>query len=437
MPAAPAAPPPAAPAAAPPRSDAAGILPPPQVSASSIAPPVEPPAPKPGSRKEEMFKTLREKYSKPAPGTEEPPAKPADQTSPKPQDQTPPKPADEPPKPADQTPPKPGDPTEPDRKIEKPTKDFWRAFDAWKDRAIKAETALSTAEGLTMSPDTKKQLEERVEKAEARAKQYEDHIRLVDYSQHPEFQDKYVKPYEQAWDRAMAEVSELTIKDGENGEPRQAGVRDLAAIVDAGLMEARAMAEAMFGPFAGDIMAFRKEIRDLNAAQTNALKKAKEEGTSRIQQATEQTQKQLKALAGEISTQWNKFTEEGTKHPTLGKYLKPVEGDKEINDRLAKGRALVERAFNENPKDPKLSPEERAAVIKRHAAVFNRAIGFGRMALELERALSKMAEMQKKLDGYTASTPTTVGQPSSPAAAPAKNGWTSIREGLQKIAKPA
>lgn len=429
-----AAPPPAAPPA--PKVDAAGIVPPAQVSASSIAPPIDSQRPKAGSAREAIYKNL-EKYAKP-PAGEEPPAAPAATPAEPPKAAEPPAQAPaEPPKPSPAEPPKPGEPPEPDRSLQKPTKDFWRAFDSWKERAVKAETQLSEATKGAIPEAEKKSLQERIEKAEARAKELEDHIRYVDYAQHPEFKEKYQKPYEQAWDRAMEEVSQIRIKEAD-GSVRQAGIADLSAIVDAPLMDARVMATQLFGDFADDVMAFRKEIRGLNAAQTQALQDAKKNGAERQKLTQEQFNKQMEAVAKEIQTNWNKFTEEGLKHPKIGKYLKPVDGDQQINEALKKGRELVEQAFNENPKDPNLTPEQRSIVVKRHAAVFNRAFGFGRLAIELERALLRAEKAEKEVEGYKKSTPGTVGQPSGqPSNVTELRGMSRMRAELEKIAKPA
>ena len=55
----------------------------------------------------------------------------------------------------------------------------------------------------------------RVEKAEARAKELEDHIRYVDYEKSTEFKEKFDAPYVASWERAMSELSEITVTDPE------------------------------------------------------------------------------------------------------------------------------------------------------------------------------------------------------------------------------
>lgn len=426
----------AAPPAAP-KTDAAGIVPPAQVPASSVSLPVDGQGAKPGSAKEAMFKTLREKYTKPEEG-QAPPAPPAakpPEAPPKPPEGAP-KPGEGAPKPAEgEIKPAEGAPTEGERK-EKPTRDFWRAFDSWKERATKAESQIVDLQKGMIPEAERKSFQERLEKSEARNKELEDHIRFVDYRESSEFKEKYEKPYMAKWNQAMMELSQLTIKDPETDTERQVKVEDLSAIVFSPLGKARSLAEELFGPFADDVMNYRKEILNLNEAQAAALAEAKKAGAERQKTSQEQAKKLQTELQTQISTVWKKANDAALANETYGKWFQQVEGDKEINQRLAKGFELVDRAFSENPADPKLSPDERASVIKRHAAVRNRAAAFGRMVYEVETLRAKLAEVEKKLAGFQGSVPPTGGAPSGQAAAAGGElkGMERIRSGLQKIA---
>jgi hypothetical protein len=104
-----------------------------------------------------------------------------------------------------------------------------------------------------------------------------------------------------------------------------------------------------------------------------------------------------------------------------GPFFKPVEGDEHWNQRLAKGFELVDRAFAENPLDPNLTSEQRAAVVRRHAAVRNRAAAFGPLKYKVSQLETKVAELTKELEQFKGSTPTVgdrraatgIGQPAS------------------------
>lgn len=450
MPAAPVAPSPAAPAspapAQSPRTDAAGIVPPAQVSASSIAPPVEPTgAPKAGSAKARMYQTL-EKYA--AKGTDTPAAAAATDDAPAPDATKPadaPKPAratkpDEAPKPAatdPNAPAKPTDPVEPDRGKAKPDKSFWQAYDSWKSRAIKAEEELSKAASAPLAEGERKSLEERVTKAESRAKELEDHIRFVDYSKSEEFKSKYEQPYVSAWKRAMSDISEITVKDPQTGEQRQADPRDLQVLLNMSLGDARALANDMFGDFANDVMNYRKEIKSLFDAQTLALDEARKNGETRQKELTERTSQQLSAMQAEIKSTWERENQAALANKDHGEFFKPIDGNEEVNSRLKKGFEMVDRAFTLNPADPKLTPQQRAEVVRLHAAVRNRAAAYGRLVYELRDLRAKLADANKKLDGYQASSPTTTGRGGTPTAQPGgdrKTARQQLYEDLEKLA---
>lgn len=432
MPAAPAAPPPAAPAA--PKGDAAGALPPAQVPASSIALPVGQEPAKPGSYKEAMFKEM-EKYAKPAPGegTAEPPKPPVE----------PPKPPVEPPK-GTQEPPKPpegatAEPPEPDRTKAKPDKDFWRAFDSWKTRAIKAETDLAESRKGMIPEGDRKTLQDQIDKVQARNKELEEHIYYLDYSKHPEFTTKYQKPYEAALDRAWAEVSQLPVKDAVSGTARQATPQDLDTICMAGPVEAKTLAKEMFGDWADDVLAYRREIRGLLDQRSAALNEAKKNGQTRLQEMSANQQKAITQMQSEIRTYWETANKSALEDPERGQWFKPVEGNTEINSRLEKGFKIVDEAFSLNPADPKLTSEQRKRAVELHAAVRNRAAAFGRLWYENHVLAQKLDAVEKELAGFKKSTPGQNGQPAAPnpAAGAPQSAWARLQAELEKKARPA
>jgi len=425
--------PPAAPAAPP-----ASPNPPAQVAASSIPVPINPSEPKPGSARaalraglEKIAKPMPEGFNAPEPATppavtpksagDEPPAAPA-----APDPNAPPaEPADPnaPPKPAD-------DPN----KGKKPTKDFWKTFDEWKGRATKAETDLAELKKQITPETDRKAFTEKLTNLEKRNAELEEHIRFVDYSKSQEFQDKYVKPYNAAWSRAMEEVSQIKVKDGESERP--ASAQDMLALVQLPLGDARALANQMFGDFANDVMAYRKEIRTIYDAQTAALDEARKSTGERIKQATEQAQHAHAELTKFIADTWTKANAEVQADPDYGKYFKPVDGDEEGNKRLEAGFKFVDQAFAENPMDPKLTPQQRAAAIWRHAKVRNRAAMAGRLVYQNKKLQAQLADLEKKLADYKGSAPPG-GSPPPSGSAPASQpkAWDALRAGLAKIAK--
>ena len=99
-------------------------------------------------------------------------------------------------------------------------------------------------------------------------------------------------------------------------------------------------------------------------------------------------------------------------------------------DAALAGRLDLEQAL------ASISTEERRAIIKRHAAVRNRAAAFGRLVYDLKKASDEVAELKKELSRYRGSEPPTGGTPRS-GAAPAgpTNAHEEVFGALRKLAK--
>jgi hypothetical protein len=309
----------------------------------------------------------------------------------------------------------------------------WKLVEDYKGKATKAETELAELRKQLTPENDRKALEDRAAKAEARAKQLEEHMTYVDYSQTEEFKAKYVEPYDKAWKVAMAELKDIKVGDGQGGE-RDVHPNDLLTIVNAPLAKARQMADEFFGPFANDVMAHRNEIRGLYDKQAAALEEAKKTGLTKKQQETEAQKKAMGELSQVISNTWKQENEAVLKDEKYGSLFKPREGDEHWNQRLAKGFELVDKAFSQNPADPKLTPEERASVIRRHAAVRNRAAAWGALRGEVESLSAANKALKEELAQYKGTEPpggpgrsATTGGPAGPGGAKA-NMFQKLRE---------
>jgi len=377
-----------------------------------------------------MFSELG-KYAKPPQGSpEQPPAsapdKPAAPQAAGPKTAG----ADEPTAaPADSPPPAGNQPTPAGDKKTSP----WKLVDQYKARVADLEKQLADRTGMTEAE--KADFNKRHDSIETRNKELEDEIRFVNYRKSKEFQDKYVAPYDRAWEAAMSELGELTIT-AQDGSSRKISPQDMLNLVNLELQPARDIADEVFGKFADDVMGHRNEIKRLWKAQAQALEEAKKNGAEREKQQTETAQRENGKIRDSVTTAWKETNEAALKDATYGSYFSPREGDVEGNERLTKGFALVDRAFKENPMDPRLTPEERAGVVKRHAAVRNRAAAFGRMKSDLDKANARIAELEKKIAEFGKSTPSPVGDnpPNPPSKGSARD---QVMAGLQKYAKPA
>lgn len=424
--------PPAAPAPPPaaPTAPAAPALPPPVDQTTHV---------RPGSAKARVFADLAKKAKTPEqamttaePRTETPSAPPAPATEPK----TEPASTPEPPEPGEDAPTEPATaPAAPAAKKGEKVNP-WKLVDEYKAKVGTLEKQIAEAKTSALAEQERNTYVEKVGKLEARTKELEDHIRYVDYTKSEEFQTKYQQPYEKAWERAATELREIGVNDPATGEQRPATADDLAQLVNLPLGKARELANQLFGDFADDVMAHRKEIRSLFESQNSALEDAKKNGSARIKEQQDKMKLAATETQKAVAEAWKAENDAATGDPKFGKYFVPKEGDQEWNQRLGKGFEMVDRAFSENPMDPRLKPEDRKAIIKRHAAVRNRAAGWGPLRHLNEQLEARVAELTKELEQYKSTEPPTTGG-SRPEAPTPEGGsaWGAVRAGLQKIAK--
>jgi hypothetical protein len=309
----------------------------------------------------------------------------------------------------------------------------WKLVDEYKAKVAAAEARILETEKRAIPEDQWKKTNETLTQREARLKELEEEIRYVNYSKSEEFKTKYQQPYEKQWQRTMSELGELTMETADGGT-RPLAANDILDLVNAPLGKAHEMAVERFGDLAPEVMAHRKEIRKLFDEQSSALDEARKSGADREKNITEQSQRQYAETSTQIRETWSKANEEVTVDPKYGAYFTPVEGDQEGNLRLAKGFELADRAFSENPLAPGLTSEQRQSIVRRHAAVRNRAAAFGRLTYQNAQAKSRIAALEKQLAEYKGSEPPAGG--SAPKTTTEKpSGMARIREGLQKIAK--
>lgn len=405
-----------------------------EIKVSEMTPPTTPAAaPKPGSAKERMAKSLQSFADKKAGNQPAPePAKPA---SSEPNKAAAAQTAE--PSPSPEAPP--STPAEPAATADGKKPSPWKLLDEERKAHAKAQAELTETRKRAIAESDWKSYQEKQSALEKRNKELEDHIRYVDYSKSKEFTEKYEQPYKDSWKRAMDELGELTVDDG-GGNARPLKPADILSLVNMPIQRAREAAEAMFGPLANDVMQHRNEIRRLFNEQASALEKARAEGGEWEKQRTEQSQRQFKEVSDDIKQTWSSANETLLKDPKHSKHFMPVEGDQNGNQKLAKGFELADRAFSENPMAPGLTPEQRRGIVERHAAVRNRAAAYGRLVYQLEQRDSRIAELEKELAGYKESEPTTdTGAKTAgeqPAPAVAGTARERMMQELRKRAKP-
>ena len=421
-----------------------------QVDIVDTGPPPEPPAPKSeihvtpatidkgpqetvkkGSAMERLRDELRKK-AKPAFYEENPDGPPA-------QPQTPPADA-----PTSATQPEGGEQT-PERKTvtdsppssdpeHKGEKNPWKLVDRYKKESATHKARIAEMEKAMPEYTKMEALMKQMEDTNKRNDELEKEIRYHNYAKSKEYQDKYEKPYNAVWERAAREVEQITATD-RNGEKRPGNVQDIVEISNLPLGEAQALAEERFGSLAGYIMNYRAKIHEMVEQRNAALQDAKNSSIERDKQFQSQVQQVNAVLQKSIKDTWDKANTEMVEDKSYGHLFREVDGDQDGNQRLAKGLELVNRAFSENPNDPRLTAEQRDAVVRRHAAVRMRAAAFGRLNARFVKLQGDYDKLKKQLDGYKESTPTTGSTNGSNVPPAPAHGIDRVFADLRKIAK--
>jgi hypothetical protein len=311
----------------------------------------------------------------------------------------------------------------------------WKLVDEYKGKLAKAEQEIATIKSSLVPEAERAQIEKRVQAAEKRAAELDEHIKYVDYTKSGEFQQKFQAPYENAFKRAMSDLKDLSVPGADGTSTRAFGPEDLLQLVNMERGQARKVAEELFGSDAADVLAARLECRKLWDERETGLAEAKKSGNARIQQAQQQYRAAVDAITKATKQTWDTANAGLLNDPEIGQFFKPRDGDQEWNHRLAKGFQFVDTAFSQDPRDPKLTPDQRATVVKRHAAVRNRAAAWGAMRHDLTKALEQVKSLEKKLGGYKTSTPPAGGTTPSGGPAAELHGMARINAELDKVAR--
>lgn len=312
----------------------------------------------------------------------------------------------------------------------------WKLVDEHKAARLKAETEVAELRKLVRNEAEAKAETERLTKAEARSKELEDHLRFIDYQNHPEFKEKYQKPYDDAWNRLMKRLSGVGVLNPD-GTKRNVEVKDILELGQLPADTVIELAEAKFGKLGTYVSERVEELKQLSEAKFDALDRAKKEGAEKMQREAQEFETKKKELRESLSASWKKASEEIETHSKYGRYFKPVEGDQEFNARLQKGTEFVDKALSENPTDAHLTTEQREAIVKRHAALRQRARAFGPMQLTIERQAAEIERLKTELGQFKASEPNLEGQRKEQSPPP-ENGYTmdSFQAALAQRARP-
>lgn len=332
--------------------------------------------------------------------------------------------------------PKPGEPQKP----KKPS-DFLREELAKQKARAEAYEKELTALKMPKEDPEKKELTEKVTAAEKRANEREEELRFANYERSEEYQNKYFKPYVEAFNSARQKITQLDIveikhEDPASGEERivQAGRAAVPEDFDRIAQmpsdrEARKLAKQLFGEDYAIAMAQREKVLELNSTRQTALNEQRAKGAEREKQQLEQRTKAQAESAKQRTELWSVANKEfAEKHK---EWFEPIEGDEVGNKMLTNDLATTDSLFG----DVSHLPPDK--VVQLHSQMRNRAAAAGRLAHLLKKAQTDLAAAVEKLKGYEGSEPKEGDGVTPPAKPSSSNAMDNVFMDIDKRAKPA
>jgi len=366
------------------------------LTAPPPAPPVQQgqPSSEPNDPFNNAFADLDQITKEPEESPEPPPDKP-DKVE-KPDKLQKPEKKDEPPKPEPKT------ETEFDPKKAAP-KQLREAYEKSKAELaqIKAERdELKKASSQPKEDPEKKDFMERAERHAKRAQELENELKFAKYEKSEEYQEKYFKPYADAFGQARAEAASLKVTDAD-GNVRQGTPEDFDTYMGITDPEAAAdYAEKVFGRHKATMEAWRKDVRKLGAATQAAIEDFKKKAADRENEWKEQQSKITKAKA---DTWAHLNTTALEKYPGL---FKAEEADARGKELLAKGFEFADRAFSDGrPLKEGQTHLNPLQLLQQQSVLRNKAAAFDYQVYLKQQALAQVKKLQADLANYKKSEP--------------------------------
>jgi hypothetical protein len=237
-------------------------------------------------------------------------------------------------------------------------------------------------------------LKPRIKEYEDKLAQYDERLRIIDYVQHPEFHEKYVKPVSEALANAHSIVKEMVVENSD-GTQRLGNEQDFAAVLAApNLSEATKVAKELFGPdLAQTAITHRTQVLTAERRRQEAVK-----------DAGLKSQEFAKTAAERQHAEAMKFREsfQRTKEELAEKYApiyKPDLNDKEIADTYQRGVEMVNAVMERDPATP------NEVFVQSLARVYHRAANAPVLLLKNQRLQQEITALQEKLAAYEKSSP--------------------------------
>jgi hypothetical protein len=233
---------------------------------------------------------------------------------------------------------------------------------------------------------------ELVAKYEKEIQNLQSTVRELDYSKSKDFQEKYVQPLAKAYQKALAEATQLTVT--ENDVSRQATRADFDTIRSLPFGQRRAAARQMFGQDADVVLGHISRMEQLQQDGDEALASERTSGELRSKESRIKQQREQEEY-GNLTKQAQAELE--AEYPDL---FVPSKENPEDAEALTNGYALVDKAAKEAGA---MTAKDRAAynaVIRaRAAAAPMLEKRLGRITAERDSLLAELAKFRESDPG--------------------------------------
>lgn len=290
-----------------------------------------------------------------------------------------------------------------------------KELESYRGKAAGYETKLKSLESI----------EPKLADVEKRLNETSERLRIVDYTQHPEFHEKYVKPLADAIGSAHEIVKEMTIENSD-GTSRQATESDFDMVLRTpNLTEATKLAKELFGPDLFNIITSHREA--VLKAERSRSSAAREASARSAQWQKEQGQRAAEHQIRVRNALENAIKDQRDKYPTI---YAPDEKDTEERETFERGAQMADRVIF-GAADA--TPEE---IITETARIRNRAAAVPMLLLRNQRQTARIAELEAKLAKFEKSKPNVEGrgQSNGNSTGQSKDLREESRSKLQAIA---
>lgn len=276
----------------------------------------------------------------------------------------------------------------------------------------------------TRKPDQGGDLEGKLKSLQERNDHLEKVIAFRDFTEDKTYQEKYVRPYSEAWKIAVDQFSKLRVRESDGtdestGEPkfktRQATTSDILRLGSMNEADLDETAQREFGPSAARVITQIEKLKELSSAKDKAESEAREKALEwkKQQQTEHETQ------TGKMAKIWQDVDKDlHEKLPAAFSVDEQDEGDKAAH---RKGFALANLAFlgekSLSPEDIETLPETFKETVKAgkplteeqrvqvHALTRLKAANHDRLMAKLKVAQGEISELRKSLEQYESSEP--------------------------------